>query len=144
MLKKILKELKTREELINNRLAALQTEATNLTNELNHIQVLIKYYDQLEYDSIEEERRVTQAFFTENKFKTRYIPNRKGQSKYKEMFEAIFTDNKSYNFTAIKKMLEDLTGEPMNPGKAHTAIQWAVDNELIKKVARGLYQRKDD
>jgi len=141
MLKKILKELKTREELINNRLAALQTEATNLTNELNHIQALIKYYDKLEYDSIEEERRVTQAL---NKSKTRYIPNRKGQSKYKEMLEAIFTDNKSYNFTAIKKMLEDLIGEPMNPGKIHAAIQWAVDNGLIKKVARGLYQRKDD
>ncbi len=141
MLKKILKELKTREELINNRLAALQTEATNLTNELNHIQALIKHYDQLEYDSIEEERRVTQAL---NKFKTRYIPNCKGQSKYKEMLEAIFTDNKSYNFTAIKKMLEDLTGEPMNPGKTYTAIRWAIDNGLIKKVARGLYQRKDD
>jgi len=141
MLKKILKELKTREELINNRLAALQTEATNLTNELNHIQALVKYYDKLEYDSIEEERRVTQAL---NKSKTRYIPNRKGQSKYKEMLEAIFTDNKSYNFTAIKKMLEDLIGEPMNPGKIHAAIQWAVDNGLIKKVARGLYQRKDD
>lgn len=141
MLKKILKELKIREELISNRLAALQIEATNLTNELNHVQALVKYYDKLEYDSIEEERRVTQAL---NKSKTRYIPNRKGQSKYKEMFKAIFIDNKSYNFTAIKKMLEDLSGEPMNPGRAHTAIQWAVDNGLIKKVARGLYQRKDD
>ena len=60
------------------------------------------------------------------------------------MLEAIFTDNKSYNFTAIKKMLEDLTGEPMNPGKTYTAIRWAIDNGLIKKVARGLYQRKDD
>jgi len=141
MLKKILKELKIREELISNRLAALQTEATNLTDELSHVQALVKYYDKLEYDSIEEERRVTQAL---NKSKTRYIPNRKGQSKYKEMFEAIFTDNKSYSFTTIKKMLEDLTGESMNPGRAHTAIQWAVDNELIKKVTRGLYQRKDD
>ena len=141
MLKKILKELKIREELISNRLAALQTEATNLTDELSHVQALVKYYDKLEYDSIEEERRVTQAL---NKSKTRYIPNRKGQSKYKEMFEVIFTDDKSYSFTTIKKMLEDLTGESMNPGRAHTAIQWAVDNRLIKKVARGLYQRKDD
>ena len=140
MLKKILKELKIREELISNRLAALQIEATNLTNELNHVQALVKYYDKLEYDSIEEERRVTQAL---NKPKTRYIPNRKGQSKYKEMLEAIFTDNKSHSFTTIKKMLEDLSGESMNPGRAHTAIQWAVDNGLIKKVARGLYQRKD-
>ena len=140
MLKKMLKELKIREELISNRLAALQTEATNLTDELSHVQALVKYYDKLEYDSIEEERRVTQAL---NKLKTRYIPNRKGQSKYKEMLEAIFTDNKSHNFTAIKKMLEDLSGEAMNPGRAHTAIQWAVDNGLIKKVARGLYQRKD-
>lgn len=140
MLKKMLKELKIREELISNRLAALQTEATNLTDELSHVQALVKYYDKLEYDSIEEERRVTQAL---NKLKTRYIPNRKGQSKYKEMFEAIFTDNKSHNFTTIKKMLEDLSGESMNPGRAHTAIQWAVDNGLIKKVARGLYQRKD-
>ena len=140
MLKKMLKELKIREELISNRLAALQTEATNLTNELSHVQALVKYYDKLEYDSIEEERRVTQAL---SKLKTRYIPNRKGQSKYKEILETIFTDDKSYNFTAIKKMLEDLSGEPMNPGRAHTAIQWAVDNGLIKKVARGLYQRKD-
>jgi len=140
MLKKILKELKIREELISNRLAALQIEATNLTNELNHVQALVKYYDKLEYDSIEEERRVTQAL---NKFKTRRTPNRKGRSKYKEMLEAIFTDGKSHNFTAIKKMLEDLTGEPMNPGKAYRAIQWAVDNGLIEKVAKGLYQRKD-
>ena len=140
MLKKILKELKIREELINNRLTALQIEATNLTNELNHVQALVKYYDKLEYDSIEEERRVTQAL---NKSKARYIPNRKGQSKYKEMLEAIFIDNKSYNFTTIKKMLEDLTGESMNPGRAYRAIQWAVDNGLIEKVARGLYQRKD-
>ena len=136
MLKKILKELKIREELISNRLAALQIEATNLTNELNHVQALVKYYD-----SIEEERRVTQAL---NKSKTHRTPNRKGQSKYKEMLEAIFTDNKSHNFTAIKKMLEDLSGEPMNPGKAFRAIQWAVDHGLIKKVAKGLYQRKDD
>ena len=98
MLKKMLKELKIREELISNRLAALQTEATNLTDELSHVQALVKYYDKLEYDSIEEERRVTQAL---SKLKTRYIPNRKGQSKYKEMFEAIFTDNKS-RFTTIK------------------------------------------
>ena len=141
MLKKMLKELKIREELISNRLAALQIEATNLTNELNYVQTLVKYYDKLEYDPIEEERRVTQAL---NKPKTRSIPNRKGQSKYKKMFEVIFTDDKSYSFTTIKKMLEDLIGEPMNPGRAHTAIQWAVDNRLIKKVARGLYQRKDD
>jgi len=140
MLKKMLKELKIREELISNRLAALQTEATNLTDELSHVQALVKYYDKLEYDSIEEERRVTQAL---NKPKTHYIPNRKGQSKYKEMLEVIFTDNKSYSFTTIKKMLEDLSGESMNPGRAHRAIQWAVDNGLVKKVAKGLYQRKD-
>jgi len=136
----MLKELKIREELISNRLAALQTEATNLTDELSHVQALVKYYDKLEYDSIEEERRVTQAL---NKPKTHYIPNRKGQSKYKEMLEVIFTDNKSYSFTTIKKMLEDLSGESMNPGRAHRAIQWAVDNGLVKKVAKGLYQRKD-
>ena len=140
MLKKMLKELKIREELINNRLAALQTEATNLTDELNHVQALVKYYDKLEYDSIEEERRVTQAL---NKPKTRYIPNRKGQSKYKEMLEAIFTDDKSHSFTTIKRMLEDKSGESMNPGKAYRAIQWAVNNGLVKKVAKGLYQRKD-
>lgn len=141
MIKDMLKELKKREEQINNRLAALQTEATNLTDELSHVQALVKYYDKLEYDPIEEERRVTQAL---NKPKTHYIPNRKGQSKYKEMLEAIFTDDKNYNFTTLRKMLEELTGEPMNPGKAHRAIQWAVDNGIAKKVDKGLYRRKDD
>ena len=141
MLKNILKALKLREELISNRMRALETEQANLIKEFEHVQALVDHYDKLAYDPIEEERRVTQAL---TKPKTRYIPNRKGQSKYKEMFEAIFTDNKSHNFITIKKMLEDLIGEPMNPGRAHTAIQWAVDNGLIKKVARGLYQRKDD
>jgi hypothetical protein len=140
VLKNILKALKLREELISNRMRALETEQANLIKEFEHVRALVDHYDKLAYDPIEEERRVTQAL---TKPKTRYIPNRKGQSKYKEMFEAIFTDNKSHSFTTIKKMLEDLSGESMNPGRAHTAIQWAVDNELIKKVARGLYQRKD-
>lgn len=141
MLKNILKELKIRKELISNRMRALETEHTNLIKELEYVQALIDHYDKLIYDPIEEERRVTQAL---NKPKTHYIPNRKGQSKYKEMLKTIFTDDKSYSFATIKRMLENLTGEPMNPGRAYRAIQWAVNNGLVKKVDKGLYQRKDD
>ena len=136
----MLKALKLREELISNRMRALETEQANLIKEFEHVQALVAHYDKLAYDPIEEERRVTQAL---NKPKTRRTSNRKGHSKYKEILETIFTDDKSYNFTAIKKMLEDLTGESMNPGRAYRAIQWAVDNGLVEKVAKGLYQRKD-
>lgn len=141
MLKNILKELKIRKELISNRMNALETEQANLIKEFEHVQALVDHYDKLAYDPIEEERRVTQVL---NKPKTRYIPNRKGQSKYKGMLEAIFTDDKNYSFITIKKMLEDLTGKTMDPGTVYTAIRWAVNNGIAKKVTRGIYQRKDD
>ena len=70
-------------------------------------QALVDHYDKLAYDPIEGRTQSNSSI--KPNLKTRYIPNRKGQSKYKEMLEAIFTDNKSHNFTTIKKMLEDLT-----------------------------------
>ena len=42
----------------------------------------------------------------------------------------------------LKKMLEDLSGESMNPSKAYRAIQWAVNHGLIKKSCQRTLSKK--
>ena len=64
---KMVEELKQRLNLVESRSLALEIELEDLTKEEEALSQIIKLYSNKEYDSIEEERRVTEALLNGKK-----------------------------------------------------------------------------
>ena len=127
----MIKNLENRSVLVKSRLIAIDKEKEGLIIEDTALDNLIAHYKNLEYDSIEEERRVTAAF-TKEKSSSKVI--KKGTSKYDEVFKTIFEEFKDgLNMTMLRKHTIDLTGVEVSPATIYNVIESAVRYSKAKK-----------
>jgi hypothetical protein len=143
------KEIKMRLDQVNNRLIALEKEHLSLSTEQEHLQQLNELYEQLPYDSITEERRVTVAMLNSEKPKKpeqpQYTlalkpPMQHGKSIYDEVMELIFTTMPNpISLVEFYKQMLSLAKADMTYKHADQILRQAVKRGKIRKVGHGMY-----
>jgi hypothetical protein len=142
------KEVKKRLELVSNRLIALEKEQKILLIEQEGLQKLDSLYSHITYDSITEERRVTEAILHSEEspqiepapVKIHYGGKIKGVSQYDEPIEVIFTTNKNpIKFYKIHEQLEILTDKKLQLKNVDQILRQQAKKGRIRRVAPSTY-----
>lgn len=133
---KVLNEMQKRLYLLDCRLNALEKERQTLLKERELLEPLMKHYDSMPYDSIEEERRVTQQIAATS---IKSEPNRggrkTGQSKYQESLEcAIENTGKEWSTNAdITAVLNELLDKPIRPQQVFNLLKAQIASGRVIK-----------
>jgi hypothetical protein len=142
------KGLFTRLEQVSNRLTALEKERSILLTEKTHLKDLITIYKNMEYDSIEEERRVTSAMLKEEAAPAKEPATRqwggarhRGVSMYDEPIETIFKTMKNpINIQDITQELNTLMNRNDIPTKQTiTTLQKFIKRGTVTRIRQGFY-----
>ena len=134
----MIKNLENRSVLVKSRLIAIDKEKEGLVIEDTALDKLITHYKNLEYDSIEEERRVTAALTKEDKSSNKGI--KKGTSKYDEVFKTIFAEYPNgLTMTMLRARTIDLTGVEISPATIYNVIESAVRYGKARKENKLYY-----
>lgn len=137
---KLQNDINTRLSLVHSRLVALEKEQKELTAEKDYLEGLAKLYDNREYDSIEEERRVTEHLL--EKSKVGDVAPRKMYtkiSKYTPYLTQIFADGETKEFNDIWAQLETLIGTKLNYKNFGYILSTQAKAGVITRVGKGYY-----
>lgn len=134
MKEQFIKDIDERLMRVELRLKALDKEKVELENEYRLLKELSTvYYKRGDYDTIEEERRVTaKVLDTSSKSSTpekqvKMDYSRRGRIDYDEILELIFSDdNTPLTLGQIRKKVEELSGEKVNSGSIHSVVKRRV------------------
>lgn len=137
----LFKSVQNRLELVNHRMEALQKEFAFLEAEQIHLKELAKLYKDMDYDPIEEERRVTSALLqvAATKEKSNRGGNRpKGISIFDEAIEIIF---KSYPNPISSQRITDELINLMGVSKKQmgSILNYQIKHKRITRIGYGQY-----
>jgi hypothetical protein len=137
------KEIHDRFDRVSSRLAALNKEREQLETEHDSLIKLVMLYDSMPYDSITEERRVTECIL---KAPERLEPvqrrayKNKGRSQYDEPLEVIFTSvDEPMTLSEIHSNICSLTGKHINMKNMSAIMNQQIDKGNIKRIGYGKY-----
>lgn len=121
-----IKNLITRSALVKLRLNALNKEQSELMEEDVLLDKLISHYGNLEYDSIEEERNVTEAILNKPA-KESSKRESKGKSKYDAIFSIIFEEHPNgLTLTNLSRYVNELSDKKIVMGTIYRVIETAI------------------
>jgi chaperonin cofactor prefoldin len=138
-------EVKKRLELVTNRLNALEKEQKTLLVEQEGLQKLDSLYSHMPYDTITEERRITEILLHQTEKTSTKNHNRggrksKGISIYDELIEIIFTSNKNpLHINDIHTQLELLTENKLKYKNVEQILRKQISKNKIIRTAPATY-----
>jgi hypothetical protein len=140
------KEIKTRLGHVTHRLNALEKEYNGLLTEQTHLKELEALYKDMDYDPIEEERRVTSAMLhiAATEEVVPYVGCKaKGRSIYDDPIEAVFTTSQPpLAFWQIVKMLREITGKnekELTNKNVGQIMKQQIRKGKIQRLEKGFY-----
>jgi len=144
-MKALITELKHRLDLVHHRITAITAEQTLLASEEEHLKKLLEQYEKQYYDTIVEERKITEAV----------IPNAPGiksivQDKKKdqlpsgavpsavEIFIKTCPEN-HFSYSDLVKHINEYLGKKVSAGSIGPALKKMIKQGLINKTGHGKY-----
>lgn len=144
-MKALIAELKHRLDLVHHRIAAITAEQTLLVSEEEHLKKLLEQYEKQYYDTIVEERKITEAV----------IPNAPGiksivQDKKKDQLPSGTVPNtveifiktcpeNHFSYSELAKHINEYLGRKVSSGSIGPALKKMIKQGLINKTGYGKY-----
>lgn len=136
-IKEFTKEIHARFDRVSSRLAALNKEREQLEAEHESLLKLAMLYDNMAYDSITEERRVTEQILQPA---VRVSSPKKNKSQYDEPLEVIFTTaSKPLALSEIHESLCELTEKEIQYKNMVAILNQQMRKGAVKRVGYGKY-----
>lgn len=135
-MKALITELKHRLALVHHRITAIAAEQTLLASEEEYLKKLLEQYEKQYYDTIVEERRITEAVTIAPKQKDR-LPNG-AVSNAVEIFIRTCPEN-HFNYSELVKHINEYLGKKVSAGSIGPALKKMIKQRLISKADRGKY-----
>lgn len=146
-MKALITELKHRLGLVQQRMIAILSEQTLLASEEEHLKKLLEQYEKQYYDTIVEERKITEAVIpnaVKDKKLVPMVPKQKDQlpsgavHKAVEIFIKTCPEN-HFRYGDLFKHVNEYLGKKVSGGSIGPALKKMIRQELINKTGYGQY-----
>lgn len=125
MLKQFLDTLEQRQNLVTSRIEAISKEKDTLDAEIQHLIGLIRVYKSRDYDSIDEERRVTTSILKPSPPVEKDYETIGG--KYHYCITYLLTEKKVLTQNQLAKLMTGMIGKPVHQATVAHYIKKLVD-----------------
>lgn len=152
-MKALIAELKHRLDLVHHRIIAITAEQTLLTSEEEHLKKLLEQYEKQYYDTIVEERKITETiipnasgikFIAKDKKLVPMVPKQKDQlpsgtvPNAVEIFIKTCPEN-HFRYGDLFKHINEYLGKKVSGGSVGPALKKMIRQGLINKTGYGQY-----
>jgi hypothetical protein len=135
-MKALITELKHRLDLVQHRITAIAAEQTLLASEEEYLKKLLEQYEKQYYDTIVEERRITEAITMVSKQKDQ-LPNGTVPNAV-EIFIKTCPEN-YFSYNELTKHINEYVGKKVSAGSIGPALKKMIKQGLINKTGYGKY-----
>ncbi|MBP7177237.1 MAG: hypothetical protein KBA53_13610 [Thermoclostridium sp.] len=144
-MKALITELKHRLDLVHHRIAAITAEQTLLASEEEHLKKLLEQYEKQYYDTIVEERKITEAVIP-NAPEIKFIVQDKKKDQLPrgtilnavEIFIKTCPEN-HFSYNNLVKHINEYVGKKVSNGSIGPALKKMIKQGLINKADYGKY-----